>query len=125
MKRILICDDNAACRKRIAEFLKSESIETEEAVNGQEALNKIIRSKEGFFDAVTMDLCMPVMGGLEAAHRIKCLGRVDVQGMPIVAVSGNSKGVYEPMAKAAGMAAYLCKPVQKTELMAILDHLQR
>ena len=123
MLHILICDDSQACRRRLVRMLAEEGIETDEACDGQEALEQVSGSPEGYYGAVILDISMPVMDGLEAARRIKCLGRIDVQGMPLIAASGNSRGVYQPLAAAAGMAAYLCKPVDKSQLTAVLRRL--
>ena len=79
--------------------------------NGQLVLERFINSEEGEFDAILMDVQMPVMNGYEATRAIRALERKDARTMPIIAMTANAFVEDEKEALNAGMNVHLAKPI--------------
>ena len=119
-KRVLSAEDNELNREILRFFLEDLGCVVDEAVDGQEALDKFATSQEGYYDVVLMDVMMPRMNGLEAAHRIRTLSRADALSVPIVAVSANAFDEDIRRSLASGMTAHLSKPVEPEKLAEVL-----
>lgn len=119
-RRMLIAEDIPENADILMDLLELEDIESEHAENGQIALDMFSKSDEGYYDAVLMDLRMPIMDGLESARRIRELDRRDAKTVPIIAITANA---FESDVKAtmeAGMNAHLAKPTDSELLFATL-----
>ena len=79
-------------------------------------------SKRGHYDLILMDVTLPGIDGLEAARRIRALG-APVGKIPIIGISGHSHAGDEAAGRAAGMDAYLIKPLSPSTLAPILASL--
>lgn len=90
------------------------------AVNGQEALDYFCDSEPGYFDAILMDIRMPVMDGLEAARRIRTSDRPDSRTVPIIALTANAFDEDTKKSIASGMNGHLSKPIQVEKMLALL-----
>lgn len=88
--------------------------------NGKRAVEMVEQNPEGYFDAIVMDIRMPVMSGLEAARQIRAMSRTDAQTVPIIAMTANAYEEDVSQSLAAGMNAHLAKPI---EPQVILDTL--
>ena len=110
-KRVLVVEDNKLNMEIIHLLLENYGLEVVEAENGEEALNKVRTSSEGYFDLILMDIMMPVMDGLEATKEIRMLPREDCKTVPIVAMSANAFDEDVKRSLASGMNAHLSKPV--------------
>ena len=110
-RRILIVDDVEENAEIAADLLELEDAENERAENGQIALNMFQQSEPNYFDAILMDLRMPVMDGLESASRIRALDRPDAKTVPIIALTANAFETDVQHSLEAGMNAHLVKPV--------------
>jgi signal transduction histidine kinase/two-component SAPR family response regulator len=112
--KILVCDDTEINIKIINKILKQKQIVVDVAYNGKEAVEKV---KENYFDAILMDIRMPVLNGLEATKQIRQFDKK----IPIIAYSANAykKDVEESLA--AGMNAHLAKPIDIDELFKVLE----
>ncbi|MBR1559185.1 MAG: response regulator [Clostridia bacterium] len=119
-RRILIVDDIPENAEIAADLLELEDALTEQAENGQAALDMFEASEEYWYDAVLMDMRMPGMDGLEAARRIRALDRPDARDVPIIALSANAFDEDVQNALDAGMDAHLGKPVDADKLYAAL-----
>ena len=116
---ILLADDNTL-NLEIAEYMLTEAVVTK-AENGKAALELFKNAPENSFDIILMDVMMPEMDGLTATRRIRSLNRPDAERIPIFAVTaGIFPGDIEKI-KAAGMTAYLPKPLVWEELIAVLE----
>jgi len=115
-RRILIVEDIPENAEIVADLLEIESVETEHAENGQIALDMFSRSEEGYYDAILMDLRMPVLDGLEATRRIRALDREDAKQVPIIALTANAYESDVQQSLGAGMDAHLAKPADADEL---------
>lgn len=115
--KILVVEDHDI-NWEVAEGLFSKSgITTERAVNGKEAVERIIEKKETY-DIVLMDLQMPVMGGFEATKLIREAGIVD---LPIIAMTANALSTEKDKCIEAGMNDYLTKPVNVVTIYDVLS----
>ena len=120
---ILLTEDNEL-NMEIAEFmLQNEGAEVTKAWNGQEAVELFSKSKPGEFDAILMDIMMPVMNGYEAAKRIRSLDREDARGIPIIAMTANAFTEDRLKAKEAGMDEHIAKPIDVKLLLKTIHQL--
>ncbi|MDO8284724.1 MAG: response regulator [Rhodoferax sp.] len=119
--RLLLVEDNDINREFATELLRSEGIEVEEAVNGWEAVDKVQRRD---FDAVLMDIQMPVLDGLDAARQIRELaqtpGKERFASLPIIAMTALAMAQDAQRSRDAGMNDHVTKPVAPDRLMAVL-----
>lgn len=122
-KRVLIVDDNVLNREIGCELLKDMNLLVEEASDGQEALDMIAHSAPGYFDAVLIDVQMPIMDGYEATRRIRALDNAQLANIPIIAMTANSFEEDKKNAFEAGMNEHLSKPVNPKEVAATLSKL--
>lgn len=79
--------------------------------NGQLAVERFAQAKEGEFDAILMDVQMPVMNGYEATKAIRALKRKDAGEIPIIAMTANAFAEDVRDALEAGMNVHLAKPI--------------
>ena len=89
--------------------------------NGERCVKEFRASEEGEFDAVLMDIRMPVMDGLEAARNIRLFDKSDAQTIPIIAMTANAFDEDVEKSHAAGMNAHLAKPIDPEKLFAVLQ----
>jgi two-component system cell cycle response regulator DivK len=110
-RKILIVEDNEDSRELVAKVLRNKGYITVEAVDGEEAIEKVVSEKP---DLVLLDISIPKLDGYEVAKRLK--SREDVKDIPIVAVTAHAmKGDREKVI-AAGFEGYISKPVNVREL---------
>ncbi len=118
--RILIVDDVDINRMIIEELLQEIGINTDEAENGRQALDKVSASEIGYYDMIFMDIQMPVMDGCTATKEIRMLGRADTDDIPIIAVTANVLPDDINMILDCSMQDYLSKPVFKDQIIEII-----
>lgn len=104
----------------LSELLEMEEISSEWAENGQRAVELFSASEEGHFDAILMDMRMPVMDGLTATREIRKLDRPDAACIPIIALTANAFEEDVRQCLEAGMNLHLSKPVDIDLLKAAL-----
>lgn len=119
-KRFLIVDDNEANLEILSTFLQDLGASTDTATNGFDALNKFKESRIYQYNAVLMDIKMPIMNGDEATREIRTLTNRTLAAVPIIGISANVYSKDKLKALDAGMDAYLVKPVNTTELIRVL-----
>ena len=120
-KRILLVEDNEINREIAGTLIREMGIMVEEAVDGGEAVDKVMRSEEGYYDLIFMDIQMPVMDGYQAARAIRGLERRDVCRMPIIAMTANAFEEDVRAAIRAGMNAHFSKPIDLDALESLLS----
>ena len=114
---VLVVEDNDL-NLEIAEFmLKTAGANVVTAKNGEEGIKNFLSKSSGFFDAVVMDVMMPVKDGLEAAREIRLSGRADAASVPIVAMTANAFYDDEERMKEAGMSGCVTKPLDAKKLV--------
>ncbi|MCR4922967.1 MAG: transporter substrate-binding domain-containing protein [Lachnospiraceae bacterium] len=109
-KRVLLVEDNEINREIAIAVLEDFDFLVEYAVNGKEGVEMIEKSGQGYYDAVLMDIQMPIMDGYEAARTIRTLSDPKLSGIPIIALTANSFPEDKKKAKEAGMNAHIGKP---------------
>ena len=119
-RRVLLCEDNPMNTEVATILLQKAGVQVEHAADGQEALQGFAASERGHFDAILMDIRMPVMDGFLATRKIRSLDRPDAATIPIVAMSADA---FEESVKAAdevGMNGYLTKPIDSQRMYETL-----
>lgn len=119
-KRVLLVEDNELNREIAEEIIGSTGASIESAVNGQDAVNKVSASSEGYYQVILMDIQMPVMDGYEATRQIRALSRSDIRTIPIVAMTANAFSEDVKKAREAGMDCHISKPIDIKILMNTL-----
>lgn len=119
--RVLVAEDNELNGEIMLELLDGEGFRATLAKNGREALEAFRASPAGTFGVVLMDLLMPEMDGFQAAAAIRALDRPDAKAVKIVACTANSSDEDREQAAVCGMNGFLTKPVDVSELMAVLN----
>ena len=110
-RRILFAEDVDINAEILADLLEMEGAEPERAGNGKKAVDMFAASEPGYYDAILMDMRMPVMDGLEATRTIRSMDRADAKTIPVIALTANA--FYADVRKCleAGMNDHLSKPV--------------
>jgi signal transduction histidine kinase/ActR/RegA family two-component response regulator len=119
-KRLLLTDDIDVNREILVSILEETNLAIDEATDGSEAVEKLSRSPENYYDIIFLDTRMPIMDGYEAARQIRALPRDDAKNIPIVSVSANAFRDDIKAAYAAGMNDYLLKPIEINRLAEVL-----
>lgn len=119
--RVLLVEDNMINRKVTSHVLRSLGGFCETASNGQEAIDLVGENAVSRWDIILMDMCMPVLGGVDATRRLRELGC----RIPIVAMTANASNKDREECLSAGMDGFLSKPVLRNELaQCIYKHIQ-
>jgi signal transduction histidine kinase/CheY-like chemotaxis protein len=120
-RRVLLCEDHPL-NQEIAKALLSEwGIETEVAEDGQRGVSAFARAPIGYFDAILMDIRMPVLDGYQAARTIRALNRADAGTVPILAMSADVLKDDVQKCLDAGMNGHVAKPVEPAALRKALE----
>lgn len=109
--RFLAAEDNEINAEILVEILSIEGAECEVAENGRMAVERFTNAEAGEFDAILMDVQMPVMNGYDATRAIRSLAREDAAAIPIIAMTANAFAEDEKEALDAGMNVHLAKPI--------------
>ncbi|MDE7271792.1 MAG: response regulator [Lachnospiraceae bacterium] len=107
----LAAEDNEINAEILREILSMEGAECEIVEHGQLAVERFAQADEGEFDAILMDVQMPVMNGYDATRAIRALPRADAGTIPIIAMTANAFAEDEKEALDAGMSVHLAKPI--------------
>ena len=118
--RILLVEDNAINAEIARMILEQYGAEVQQAENGKIGLEALQEKGPGYYDAVLMDIQMPVMNGFEATKAIRALGGAYATELPIIAMSANAYDEDVRDCLAAGMNGHIAKPFNPDELMRIL-----
>ena len=116
----LAAEDNEINAEILREILSMENASCEIVENGQLAVERFAASAVGEFDAILMDVQMPVMNGYEATRAIRALERRDAGEIPIIAMTANAFAEDEKEALRAGMNVHLAKPVNVELLKKVI-----
>lgn len=117
--RILLAEDNDINYEIANELLTSIGIEIEWAQNGQICVDMFGKSAEGYYDAILMDIRMPVMSGYEATQQIRKLSRQDA-GLPIIAMTADAFSEDVKKCRECGMNDHTSKPIDMDVLTRLL-----
>ena len=118
--RILVAEDMPINASIMEMLLSSKKIDSDIAENGQIAVDMFKESAPGYYDAILMDVRMPVLSGLDATEAIRALDRDDARKIPIIAMTANAFDEDVQRSLQAGMNAHLNKPVEQDKLFSTL-----
>ena len=114
---LLLVEDNDLNAEIAQTMLEDEGAQVTVAANGKQAVERFQSSPPGTFDAILMDVMMPVMDGLAATRAIRALDRTDAASIPILAMTANAFKEDAEKCFAAGMNAHLTKPLRPEEMV--------
>lgn len=118
--RVLLAEDNDMNAEIASELLADANVITERAENGEAACRMFADSQPGYYQAILMDIQMPVMDGYVATECIRALDHEDAQRIPIIAMSANAFIEDEQASLRSGMNAHLSKPIDIRKVLATL-----
>ena len=117
--RILLAEDNELNWEIAHEILTDAGFEVDWAENGQICVDKFKQSELGYYDAVLMDIRMPVMNGYDAAKALRALDRPDAK-LPIIAMTADAFSEDIQHCLECGMNEHVAKPIDIQKLMKLL-----
>ncbi|WP_051204747.1 ATP-binding response regulator [Butyrivibrio sp. VCD2006] len=121
--RLLLVDDQPVNREIAIRILKKFGFQVDYAENGAEAVDKVKSSEAGYYQAILMDVQMPVMNGYEATRQIRALDDPEISGIPIVAMTANAFKEDVEAALDAGMDRHIAKPIDIGKLIETLNEI--
>lgn len=122
-RRFLIAEDNEMNREIATEIFRLAGAKVETAENGEEAVWMFLSRETGYYDAVFMDIQMPVMNGYDACRSIRGSGYGNCRDIPVIAMTANVFAEDKKAAEDAGMSAHVGKPINLDEIAACLREL--
>lgn len=120
-RRILLAEDNELNREIATVILEEAGFLVESAENGQQACDMMRQAMPGYYDAILMDIQMPIMDGYAATRAIRSMEHPDAATIPIIAMTANAFEEDRKQALAAGMNGHLAKPIDVTRMMGLLQ----
>lgn len=119
--RIMLVEDNELNQEIAKTILEMHGAVVDVADNGKMAVEHFQNHSPGTYNAILMDIRMPVMDGIEATKTIRSLSREDASKIPIVAMTANAFDEDKKIANKAGMTGYLVKPLDTNLLITELE----
>ena len=119
-KNVLVAEDNTINAEVIMKILETRGVHSELARDGQEAVDMFRLRGPYHYQAILMDMMMPVLSGQEAARAIRESDTDDAAEIPIIALTADTSTDLERECMEAGMDGYLKKPVDTDELFRVL-----
>ncbi len=120
-RRVLLVEDNEINREIAEVILNEVGLVIETAPDGTDAVAMMEKSPEYYYDAILMDVQMPVMDGYEATRTIRAMSRKDAKSIPIIAMTANAMEEDKENALTSGMNAHIAKPIDTNLLMTVLE----
>lgn len=115
-KRILLVEDNELNSEIARTVLEMAKFNVETAFDGNEAVEMFAKSEPFYYDAILMDIRMPIMDGLEATHKIRMMDKDDAALVPIIAMTANAFDEDSKKSLDSGMNGHLAKPIDIKQL---------
>ncbi len=119
-KRVLLVEDNELNWEIANELLSELGLTLEWAEDGQKCLDMFAAAQEGYYDAILMDIRMPVMNGYEATRAIRALTRPDAKRIPIIAMTADAFAEDVRKCLDCGMNDHVAKPIDLREVTRLL-----
>ena len=110
-RHFLVAEDVELNAEILNEILAMQEVTCKVVENGQQAVEEFVRARPGLYDAILMDVQMPVMNGYEATRCIRSMERADAKTIPIIAMTANAFAEDMKDAKDAGMNDHIAKPI--------------
>ena len=119
-RKLLLAEDNELNAEISVALLSDAGAEVTVVENGAKAVEAFSAAPPGTYDAILMDMMMPVMNGIDATKAIRALDRPDAKTIPIIAMTANAFKEDAQACIAAGMNAHLPKPIQMEQVIATI-----
>lgn len=119
---LLLVEDNELNAEIAETLLSDEGANLTVARDGLQAVRMFQEKPEGYFDAILMDIMMPVMDGLTATKTIRSLKHPDAETIPIIAMTANAFAEDVQLAKNTGMNGHIAKPLDMNKLNDVLEN---
>lgn len=119
-KRVLLVEDNDINAEVVQAMLEAKEIMVEIVHDGEGAVDCFEKAAPGYYDAILMDIEMPVMSGVEASKVIRNLHKQDAMNIPIISVTANPIFENVFLARKYGMDDYIGKPIEADALYQVL-----
>ncbi len=119
-RRVLLVEDNDINAEIAMMILSQSGLEIDWAQDGQKGLEQLRAKGDGFYDAVLMDIQMPVMNGYEATRALRAIGGTYCSTLPVIAMSANAYDEDVQQCLEAGMNTHIAKPFNPDELLMVL-----
>jgi CheY-like chemotaxis protein len=123
--KVLLVEDNELNMEIAQEILEDEGITVTTAENGKIAVDTFTDAPAKSFDAILMDIMMPVMNGHEATRAIRASNHPEAKTIPIIAMTANAFAEDVQAALEAGMNAHVAKPIDTDRLFSVLNHYRK
>lgn len=124
-KRVLLAEDNPYNLETMTELLKMKHLEVDIAENGQLAVDRFSAAPQDYYDAILMDVQMPVMDGYAATRAIRTSEHAQARSIPIIAMTANAFAEDVSASLSSGMNGHLSKPIETGELFNTLRGIGR
>ncbi len=121
---LLVAEDNDLNWEIAKELLNMYGVTTVRAENGKECLDILAHSKQGEYNAVLMDIQMPVMNGYEATEQIRNSKQAHIRSIPVIAMTADAYAEDVLKCVEAGMNAHIPKPIDMDKLLDVLASLE-
>ncbi len=120
-KRVLLAEDNSINAEIAKRLLENKNCTVEVVPNGAEAVESFAEKPQGYFDAILMDVRMPIMDGLSATKAIRAMRKEGSKTVPILAMTANAFAEDVNLSLQSGMNAHLTKPIEPLTFFATLQ----
>ncbi len=120
-RRVLLAEDMTINAEIMKQILRMRDVDMDHAENGELVVDMFRESSENYYDAILMDIRMPILNGLEATKEIRAMDREDAKSIPIIAMTANAFDEDVRLSIDAGMNAHLTKPVEPDALFGMLE----
>ncbi|MEG2881918.1 MAG: response regulator [Christensenella sp.] len=121
-KRVLLVEDHLLNIEVAKKLLNAKHLDIDVAENGLQAIETFAQMEDGYYDAILMDIRMPVMDGLTATKSIRQMRKADAKTIPIIAMTANAFEEDIEKTKIAGMNAHLAKPIEPALLYQTMQY---
>lgn len=125
VRSVLVAEDNEINREIVGSLLESRGIRYVMAADGSLAVSTLASSAPGTFDAVLMDMRMPVMNGVEATRAIRAMSDPSLSRIPVIALSADAANDADVDASGAGFDGFVSKPVRIDALLEAITEAMR
>ena len=122
-EKVLLVDDNKISVDVTRTVLEQAGVRVDTANTGEEAIELFLKSKEGEYSLIFMDINMYGMNGYETTQKIRRMNRKDAQTVLIFAVSADIQSTYKEKALEAGMNGCICKPFSYHDILKQMHRL--
>lgn len=120
-KRVLLCEDHPLNAKIAMKLLERKNVTVEHASDGEVGVSMFKAAPLHYYDAILMDIRMPVMDGMEATRAIRALDKEGAKDIPIIAMTANAYDIDKKNSRDAGMNEHIAKPIDPAILYATLE----